>query len=100
MMNALSRLNHIPIHRFHYKLLLLIGLGWLFDAMDTGLISFIMTELAKDWALTAPQKASIISITFIGMAIGGVWAGKMADRFGRKTVFIATLIIYSLATGL
>ncbi|MDO4224009.1 MAG: MFS transporter, partial [Acinetobacter sp.] len=80
-MDLLHRLHHIPIHHFHYKLLLLIGLGWLFDAMDTGLISFIMTELAKDWALTAPQKASIISISFIGMAIGAIFAGKMADRF-------------------
>ena len=99
-MDLISRLQHIPVSSFHYKLLVLIGLGWMFDAMDTGMISFILVTLAEDWALQPEQKASIVSITFIGMAIGAVFAGNLADRIGRKGVFALTLVVYSIATAL
>ena len=99
-MDLISRLQRIPVSKFHYQLLFMIGLGWMFDAMDTGMISFIMATLATDWSLNASQKASIVSITFIGMALGAVFAGGMADRTGRKTVFALTLFTYSIATAL
>ncbi|GAA5012526.1 MFS transporter [Acinetobacter puyangensis] len=99
-MDLISRVQRIPVGKFHYTLLWMIGLGWMFDAMDTGMISFIMTELAADWSLDAKQKASIVSLTFVGMAIGAVVAGGVADKIGRKTVFAVTLFIYSIATAL
>jgi len=80
-------------------LLVVIGLGWMFDAMDTGLISFILAKMAEDWQMTADQKSWVVSIGFVGMAIGAICSGGLADRFGRKTVFAATLVIYSLATA-
>ncbi len=92
-------LQQLPVGRFHYKLLLAIGLGWLFDAMDTGLIAFIIPRLAESWQLTAADKALVVSIGFIGMAIGAVVAGALADRFGRKTVLCGTLLLYGAATA-
>lgn len=72
VMDLVKELQRLPVGRFHYQLLLLIGLGWLFDAMDTGLISFILARLTEEWSLSATQKASIVSIAFVGMAIGAV----------------------------
>ena len=99
-MDLVKELQRLPVGRFHYQLLLMIGLGWLFDAMDTGLISFILARLTEAWTLSATQKASIVSIAFVGMAIGAVLSGKLSDRIGRKNVFIGTLVIYSVATAL
>lgn len=96
----LERLENLPVGSFHYKLLVVTGLGWLFDSMDTGLISFVLPILAKDWGLTPEQVGWIGSIGLIGMALGAVLAGTVADRFGRKNVFAATVILYSVATGL
>lgn len=98
-MDIVSRVQQLPVGKFHYTLLGVVGLGWMFDAMDTGMIAFIMTTLVKDWGLTAIQSGWIVSIGFIGMAIGAVFSGGLADRFGRKTVFAITLLIYSLATA-
>ena len=42
----LERLEKLPVGSFHYKLLAVTGLGWLFDAMDTGLISFVLPILS------------------------------------------------------
>lgn len=99
-MDIIRRLEEIPVNRFHYKLLVLTGLGWLFDAMDTGIIAFVLPVLAKEWGLTAAQMGLIGSIGLLGMAVGAVLGGMAADRFGRKSVFAATLILYSVATGL
>ena len=95
----LERLEKLPVGSFHYKLLAVTGLGWLFDAMDTGLISFVLPILAKDWGLAPEQMGWIGSVGFIGMALGAVISGTIADRIGRKLVFSLTVILYSLATG-
>lgn len=99
-MDLVSRVQRLPIGRFHYNLLWMVGLGWMFDAMDTGIIAFIMTKLVHDWSLTSVESGWIVSIGFVGMAIGAVFSGALADRFGRKNTFASTLVIYSIATGL
>lgn len=98
-MDLVSRVQRLPIGKFHYTLLWVIGLGWMFDAMDTGLISFILAKMAEDWQMSPAEKGWVVSIGFVGMAIGAVFSGGLADRVGRKTVFAATLVIYSLATA-
>lgn len=82
------------------KLLGVAGIGWLFDALDVGILSFIIAALAKDWNLTTGQMGWIGSINSIGMAVGAFIFGIFADRIGRKSVFIWTLVIFSVASGL
>lgn len=82
------------------KLLVTAGLGWLFDAMDVGIISFIIAALTKEWNLTLQQASWLGSINSIGMAVGALLAGILADRVGRKPVFIFTLLLFSVASGL
>ncbi len=99
-MDIITRLENVPVTKFHYRLLVITGLGWMFDAMDTGIIAFVLPTLAKVWGLTSAQVGYIGSIGLVGMALGAVLSGSMADRFGRKKVFSATLVMYSVATGL
>ncbi|OSI25409.1 MFS transporter [Neisseria dumasiana] len=99
-MDIITRLHNLPVGKFHYKLLILIGLGWLFDAMDTGMVAFVLATLGKEWNLTPSELGWIVSVGFIGMALGAVLSGRMADRIGRKNVFVATMVLYSIATGL
>jgi hypothetical protein len=96
----LERLEQLPVGSFQYKLLVVTGLGWLFDSMDTGLISFILPVLAKERNLSPAQVGWIGSIGLIGMALGAVLAGTLADRIGRKKVFSITVLLYSLSTGM
>lgn len=99
-MDIAARLEKLPVSAFHYRLLLITGLGWAFDAMDTGIISFVLPVLIKAWGLSTEQVGFIGSIGLVGMAIGAVFSGTMADAFGRKKVFAGTLVLYSVATGL
>lgn len=82
------------------KLLGIAGLGWLFDAMDVGMLSFIMVALQKDWELSSQQVGWIGSVNSIGMAVGALIFGILADKIGRKSVFIITLLLFSIGSGL
>ncbi|MEC0226179.1 MFS transporter [Paenibacillus alba] len=82
------------------KLLLSAGISWLFDSMDVGIISFIVAALAVEWNLGAQQVGLLVAINSIGMAVGAVVAGALADRHGRKAVLLGTLLVFSAASGL
>ncbi|MFP4975900.1 MFS transporter [Paenibacillus sp. CN-4] len=82
------------------KLLLSAGLSWLFDAMDVGMVSFVVAALAKDWSLGPEQVGLLTSMNSIGMAAGAAAAGILADKYGRKAVLLWTLLIFSIASGL
>lgn len=99
-MSISQRIENLPVKRFHYILLLSAGLGWMFDSMDTGIISFVLPVLMKTWGLTPEQVGNIGSIGLVGMALGAIIGGSIADRVGRKKVFAFTLVMYSIATGL
>ncbi|MFF2447343.1 MFS transporter [Neobacillus sp. NPDC058068] len=81
------------------KLLGIAGMGWMFDAMDVGMLSFIIAALKLEWDLTPGQMGWIGSINSIGMAVGALVFGLMADRIGRKHVFIITLLLFSVGSG-
>lgn len=82
------------------KLLGIAGLGWLFDAMDVGMLSFVIVALQKEWGLSSQEMGWIGSINSIGMAVGALVFGILADKMGRKSVFIITLLLFSIGSGL
>lgn len=94
-----ERLDALPFTRRHFKVLSGSGVGWALDAMDVGLISFIIAALAQQWDLSKVETGWIASMGFIGMAIGATLGGLLADRLGRRQVFAITLLIYGVATG-
>lgn len=95
-----DRLGRLPFTSEHRRLLLGSGVGWALDAMDIGLVSFIMAALAKEWALDRASLSLLGAVGFVGMAIGASFGGWLADRIGRRTVFALTLVVYGVATGL
>ncbi len=94
-----ERLDALPFTRRHRRLLVGSGFGWALDAMDVGLISFVIAALKVQWELSDGQMSWIASIGFVGMALGASTGGLLADRIGRRQVFALTLLVYGLATG-
>ena len=94
-----ERLDRLPVTGKHKRLLFGSGIGWALDAMDVGLISFIMAALAVHWGITPTESSWLASVGFIGMALGATFGGLLADKFGRRHIFALTLLVYGLATG-
>lgn len=89
----------LPYTREHTRVLIGSGTGWALDAMDVGLISFVGLAIATQWDLTRTEQSWLLSIGFVGMALGATVGGMLADRYGRRTVFALTLLVYGVATG-
>ncbi|TXJ99893.1 MFS transporter [Lacticaseibacillus rhamnosus] len=84
----------------HTRLIIGIGIAWLFDAMDVGMLSFVIAALHKEWQLSTVEMGWIGSVSSIGMAVGAILFGMMADRFGRKAILILTLLVFSIGSGI
>ncbi|WP_334351811.1 MFS transporter [Companilactobacillus sp. HBUAS56257] len=76
---------------------MVIGTAWLFDAADVALLSFIMPLIKKEWLLNDNQIGLVSSITTVGMMIGAILFGYLADKFGKKNIIIITLLLFSVS---
>jgi MFS family permease len=88
---------------YHYRLLVLCGLGFMTDSLEVNLLSFLSVCAAKEWNLSASQEASITGIVFAGMICGSWCWGVISDWKGRKTTFFlcsAIITIGGLLTGI
>jgi MFS transporter, putative metabolite:H+ symporter len=95
-----ARLDRVPLNRFHWRLLVLSGLGWMFDAMDVLMLGFLIPPIVREFSLDPARSGLIASATFVGMFFGAAVSGRLADRYGRRGVFTATLVIFSLGSAL
>ena len=86
----------MPLNSFHWRLLFISGLGWLFDAMDVILISFVVGPIGREFSLDPSQRGFVVSAGFVGMFLGAAISGRLADRYGRRAVFQATLVLFSI----
>ncbi|TQO19577.1 putative MFS transporter [Rhodoglobus vestalii] len=94
-----ERLDRLPFTRRHRSLLAGSGVGWALDAFDVGLISFVIAQLSVTWKADAASLSWVAAAGFAGMAVGAALGGILADKLGRKQVFVLTLLLYGVATG-
>src|SRR5271170_6391544 len=75
-------------------------IGDMLDYFDFGLIGFALAFIIGPWKLTYGQSAMILLTSGIGGVPGALFYGWLADRIGRRTVFIVTALNFSVATGI
>lgn len=78
------------------KIFLIGGLGYLFDAWDIALNGFLTPLVALDFDLSDGARGYVATANLIGMAIGAIVWGSIADRLGRKKAFSITLMIFAV----
>jgi MFS family permease len=102
---------HKELNRYHWFVLIVAALGWLFDTMDQQLFNLArvpaMRELLAESPGVAPPKEKIAkysgiatAIFLMGWASGGLFFGVLGDRVGRAKTMVWTILLYSLCTGL
>ena len=77
-------ISRIGFGKFQIKLLFIVSIIWIADAMEMMMISFISPALACDFDLTNSSKALLTTMIFVGMFFGAFAWGIFNDRFGRK----------------
>lgn len=93
---AASILEQLPITRWHWRLVVVVGIGSFFDLYEVFLGGVLAPVLAAEFGLGTTGKAMVIAAGFAGMFVGANALSMAADRLGRRRVFILNLLIYSL----
>src|SRR5690349_9246965 len=73
--------------------------GYMLDAMDVLLYVFAIQTLRAEFGMSNAVAGLASSATLVFSAAGGILAGALSDRVGRRTTLIWTILIYSLASG-
>lgn len=100
MLNIADRIDRLPTTPTMKKILFLTGIGWMFDAMDQGMVSGVIAAIGQDWALSKGQLGLLGSAGMLGMALGAALSGMAADKYGRRTVITLTLVLFGTASAL
>jgi putative MFS transporter len=96
MRHVVARLERLPYCSWHLKMRLIICTAWFFDAFDSIAIAVVLPPLIGLWHLDPQHIGSLIGIGFLGQLVGAIAFGWIAERWGRRSSMLATLLIFSL----
>jgi MFS transporter, putative metabolite:H+ symporter len=91
-----ARLDRMPITRLHVIVLVCVGLGIFFDTYEVLLAGTLSTTLESQFHLTENSVKAVLASAFVGQFLGAIVGGRVADRFGRRRMFLVNLAVYSV----
>src|SRR4051794_14221623 len=96
-----ARLDRLPWSRFHWMVVIGLGTVWILDGLEVTIVGSIAARLtSKDsgLGLSDSQVLTAGAIYVAGACVGALFFGQLTDRLGRKKLFLATLVLYLVAT--
>ena len=91
-------INQGTLSRYQKRIIALSFAVVAMDGMDIALMGFIAPALKSAWGVTNHQLGAVISAALIGLALGAMFAGPLADRFGRRVIIISSVFFFGLWT--
>jgi MFS family permease len=103
--NIPARMDRLPWARFHWMVVVGLGTVWILDGLQVTIVGAIggrLSEKGSGIELSASQVGFAGSAYIVGAVIGALFFGYLADRIGRKKLFLTTLLVFlvgSVLTG-
>jgi MFS family permease len=96
------RLDRLPWARWHWLIVIGLGITWILDGLEVTIVGSISPTLASPEGLNlTPSQVGLAATTYlVGACIGAIGFGVLTDRFGRKKLFLITLSWYLISTVL
>jgi MFS family permease len=97
-----ARIDRLPWSRFHTKMVMALGVAWVLDGLEITIAANLSADLTdkNTLGLSAGRAADIATWYLIGEVIGALVFGRLSDKLGRKNLFMVTLGVYLIGSGL
>jgi MFS family permease len=97
-----ARIDRLPWSRFHTRLVVALGVAWVLDGLEITIASNVGPDLTlhNTLSLTSGQVGDIAWWYLMGEVIGALFFGRLSDKLGRKNLFMITLGVYLIGSGL
>jgi MFS family permease len=97
-----ARLDRLPWSKFHTRMVLALGVAWILDGLEITIAANLSADFTQKstLALSSSQSADIATWYLIGEVIGALVFGRLSDSLGRKNLFMVTLGVYLVGSGL
>jgi len=97
-----ARIDRLPWSKFHTRLVIALGVAWVLDGLEITIASNVGPDLTQKAALnmSASSVADIATWYLIGEVIGALFFGRLSDKLGRRNLFMVTLGVYLVGSGL
>ena len=94
-------MDRLPWAGIHWKIIVGLGTVWILDGLEVTLIGSLAARLVEPGSglpITEGQIGLAASIYIFGACLGALFFGRLTDKWGRKKLFMLTLVVYCVAT--
>jgi MFS family permease len=97
-----ARIDRLPWSRFHTRMVIALGVAWVLDGLEITIASNVAPDLTlrNTLNMSVGGAADIATWYLIGEVIGALFFGRLSDRLGRRNLFMVTLGVYLIGSGL
>jgi MFS family permease len=97
-----ARIDRLPWSRFHTRMVTALGVAWILDGLEITIASNVGPDLTRADTLnmSAGAVADIATWYLIGEIFGALFFGRLSDKLGRRNLFMITLGVYLIGSGL
>jgi len=96
-----ARMDRLPWTRFHWMIIVGLGVSWVLDGLEIQIVSSVGTVLQEreTLSLSTGDVGLMGSVYLLGEVVGALYFGRVTDRVGRRKIFMLTLALYLIASG-
>ncbi|MGI3784821.1 MAG: MFS transporter, partial [Janthinobacterium lividum] len=90
-------MDQMPWSRFHWMVIFGLGTAWILDGLEVQLVA--AAGYQKSLGMSTTQVGLAGTVYLVGQVVGALFFGRLTDKLGRKKLFVLTLLIYLVGSG-